>query len=80
MEANDKMQMLESWILNHTSHPDFFKITSDRNHLSVKINALEFKIAQLENGDQLLGDQEVGSGFDIDKLTNSHTNGYRPIQ
>lgn len=47
-EALIKRDELLMWMKEHTQHPDFIKIVSDKNHLQVKIQALEFKISQIE--------------------------------
>lgn len=57
-ETNEKIDALQQWIKEHTQHPDFLKIVRDRNHLSVKVMELEFKINQLENGLPILGEAE----------------------
>lgn len=55
-EAIEKLEQLNNWLKNNISHPDFQLIVSDRNHLLVKINALDFKINQLQHGLPLLGE------------------------
>ena len=56
IEAQRKLEELQNWLYNHTSHPDFMTIARDRNAQTVKVAAIEFKIEQKENGLPLLGD------------------------
>jgi len=66
ISAQDKRDNLLMWIVDHTQHPDILKIVSDKNHLSVKIQALEFKINQLENGKPINGEPESDTTFNLE--------------
>lgn len=75
--AKAKLSELQRWLVTHTSHPDFIKIAGDRNHMSVKVDGLKFKILQLERGLPLLGipdepEHSVSlSLIDLEKFHNS---------
>jgi hypothetical protein len=56
--ASEKLKVLQDWLINHTTSPDFITIAKDRNHLLIKINAIEYKINQLERGLPILGEPE----------------------
>lgn len=75
--AREKLERLQNWLYNHTTHPDFMMIANDRNHLTVKIEAMEFKIGQLEKGLPILGESMFSP-----ETANSQsqlTNGFRSI-
>ncbi len=72
--AMEKLDLIQDWLINHTTHPDFMKLASDRNHLSIKINAIEFKINQLERGLPILGEAEIAS-----EVSMPHNNSFKPV-
>ena len=70
-EVTAKRDMLQTWLCNNTQHPDFIKIAGDRNHLTIKIEGLEFKISQLEKGLPILGEPEpLMTIIELEKLHN----------
>ena len=77
-ESLKKLDELQSWLFNNTSHPDFLKIAGDRNHLNVKIAALEFKIDQLESGEPMLGDPIMG--WDVSAIIQLEGNSFKNRQ
>jgi hypothetical protein len=54
--AYDKLENLQNWLCNNVNHPDFMLIARDRNALTVKVAAIEFKIEQLDKGLPILGE------------------------
>ena len=57
-EAKQKLSAYNKWIIENTQHPDFFKIVSDRNYWTVKLDGIEKKIGFVEQGKPMLGEPE----------------------
>ena len=69
LTAEGQLEGLQSWLNDNTQHADFMKVAGDRNHLLVKINAIEFKINQVERGLPILGEaDELMTVIDLEYL------------
>jgi len=73
-DLRSKRDQLYKWMCEHTQHPDFVKIVSDKNHLTVKIQAIEFKISQLEANEPILGEPYGESTLNLEKHHHNLTN------
>lgn len=74
-ELSEKLTVIQDWLLNHASHPDFIKIAGDRNHLLVKINAAEFKINNESKGLAILGESILSR--ESSNSQSQSTNGFK---
>lgn len=75
--TREKIEELQNWLYNHTSHPDFMLIAKDRNHLLVKVDTIEFKIGQLEKGLPILGESMFSP--ETANSQSQQTNGFKSI-
>lgn len=67
--AKTKLNELQAWLKTHTQHRDFLLIASDRNHCSVRVDRLKFKVNQLERGLPILGQPEELKGSSVNLTT-----------
>ena len=71
-ELSDRMNFYAEWLIKNYNNPERAKIISDKNALSVKLNAVRYKLENIRLGNPILG-YGVNDQYKVDLSKNNHT-------